>query len=97
MTPKLTVMTDPHRCEKCRHFYQHYLRIDGEYLETCSGHCLQNRLKLVRSNQTCNKFQGKTPKTTISGCKNCRKAVNYIHQSFLEVYHGREKDHENFR
>ena len=63
MRRKLTSLRDPHRCENCAYFYQHYtLREDRStftFQKVNGGHCKMPRLKFVDSYQTCEGFKDK--------------------------------------
>lgn len=61
MRRKLTSLLDPHRCENCTYFSQHYTLSEDRgtftFQKICGGHCKMPRLKFVDSYQTCEGFK----------------------------------------
>jgi len=57
MRPKKALRGDPHRCENCIHFEQHYIRhMDNSYAPCYCGHCKYPRLKSVSPGMVCGDF-----------------------------------------
>ena len=54
------------RCEGCRFFIQHYVRvpfINTDYWETDDGYCIKKRRKHVRSNWVCDGYEKSVRRT----------------------------------
>lgn len=62
MRPKKALRGDPHRCENCAFFIQHYIAFRSNPLDfhKCyCGHCFMPRLKNTRPDCVCGLFKQK--------------------------------------
>lgn len=44
-------------CYNCKHFYQHYIKLEGEFTEVAEGHCSEPRVKIRRITDHCDNFK----------------------------------------
>ena len=59
MRIKNTTPDDPHRCERCLCFVQHYVKVSDSYKPCEYGECIYEHTKQTAYSKTCEMFADK--------------------------------------